>query len=304
MARTAQELRNDLMTENSINYYGSSAVERGGVPSASSLAPTGPGTTTAAPQRKQSSNELDSLAWLHDIITPDSVLAGVQGTPRPGTAAATAPESGVGATSPSSSPLAAAALGGNVAGRASGQQTLTSGLQEDDNEDDVEGLDAVGLLGGKKGGGANADANANVDAEEEEESAQWREALARGGVEATASVFPKTAAKRKTHRGAAPASGAARAGSEGDDESDLVKLLDLVGSRNSKARRAASAGNKKRKTAPARGGGKRKPGAGGRSAGRGSGGPSVAAKRKKAAASPSSKAAKSKKKPAPKKGKK
>ncbi|CBZ32204.1 hypothetical protein, conserved [Leishmania donovani] len=133
---TARDLQRDLVMEDRINYnapppsIGASAAGAAVTGVAPSKPSRAPGQTTAEDA------EVDALAWLHDVITPESLIAGLKGS-NPG-AQASAPSSSSSATaapgaaaSPQgpASPMAGippAAAGGGLASHASFAGSIAS----------------------------------------------------------------------------------------------------------------------------------------------------------------------------------
>ncbi|CBZ24397.1 conserved hypothetical protein [Leishmania mexicana MHOM/GT/2001/U1103] len=90
---TARELQRDLVMEDRINYnapppsIGASAADAAVAGVAPSKSPRAPGQTVAEDV------EADALAWLHDVITPESLIAGLKGSNPGAPASAPSPPS-------------------------------------------------------------------------------------------------------------------------------------------------------------------------------------------------------------------
>lgn len=233
MAKTAEELQHDNLLENHINYSthapltaaAAASIVQNATPAGGSPGITG---SSGANQTSHSGREIDSLAWLHDIITSDSLLAGLQDS-----------------ASPPHTVYKAAV--------AAGTRSPATPLQESHSS----------AAAAAPGAGSRASAG-DADEEEDVDEKGWSRTLQESGVESTESVFPVTAAKRaKTRHGRHAASSSTATPGRGKRMSvggaadatnggrlDLEKLLHTVKSRTSRSRKASvasssSSGNKK-----------------------------------------------------------
>lgn len=219
---TAHDLRRDLVMEDRINYNAPAPSPHSLAPSlpqgAAAMAAAGGNTAAAAPQSRRAvpgrtaaeEAEADALAWLHDIISPESLIAGLKGTaPGAGTALANR------ASSASPSGVSAAAPGQQLQQPQQQQQQAQQQSAVSPGGGGVGNFSAFAATAAAAGGGVMHPWTPNVPA-----------AAAADGTESIAAVFPRTAAKRdEAGRGDAPSAAPATEASGGnsDDDADVVQ---------------------------------------------------------------------------------
>ena len=256
---TARDLRRDLVMEDRINYN---------APPPTAEAPQQQsqkhGTAGAAGRSVAEDAEADALAWLHDIITPESLIAGLRGTaPGVGT-----PVTGT-VSSAQSSPVSTLQSPGGVGSPIQGLFT-----QAQQQPSPLAAVAAAGAATPAAGAMPMVDLH-NV-------KGPWTPNMPQspGGTENIAAVFPRTAAKRddgassnsvspaedvaggaaaaaaesqaggyveenedgpvSSERGTAAKGGEGAAADDGEEELDLQKLFDEVGSRRKRGKTAPS----------------------------------------------------------------
>ncbi|KAG5510313.1 hypothetical protein JKF63_07641 [Porcisia hertigi] len=97
---TARDLQRDLVMEDRINYNAPPPYMGLATAGAANSATASSKSSRSPPRTAAEEAEADALAWLHDVITPESLIAGLRG-PNPGPQASVQPLSYTAAAAPS-----------------------------------------------------------------------------------------------------------------------------------------------------------------------------------------------------------